>query len=167
MARLKNKILGHPDQKSPAANAASSPSTSSLRRQAACDVALPRLTRLTNCFLRMWRIDIFTAFSVLSATSARRVLSFLLMKAALALGFFFGTTRERFIGRWRLALWALAVALITGTAGGVRLAAASSPNDTVSELNTEPGDAVALPLDEADPAQVISCYCSVAPPHRW
>jgi hypothetical protein len=68
-----------------------------------------------------------------------------LMGLAYALSGLPGSTRRTRVGRWRLALWALSVALITGVAGGVSVAEAESVGEP----------------------EIVSCYCTALPPRHW
>jgi len=84
-----------------------------------------------------------------------------------------GGGRRSRVSRWRLALWALSIALIAGAAGGVRVAEADVVNYINDDLGDNPDGEVGSNLDaEGDlegiePDMMVSCYCTAAPPHRW
>lgn len=106
----------------------------------------------------------------------KRVLAGCLGGLATILGLL-GSRRESLPQRWRLSLWALAVALIAGTAGGVRVAGAETIEPPEVSTSQDGDDAQggldALDLlapegpEQVEPEMVVSCYCTAAPPRRW
>lgn len=94
----------------------------------------------------------------------RRTLAGLFAGLAVTLGVWSEGRGSR-VSRWRVALWALSVALIAGMAGGVRLAEAetvSPPDAGVAGLDAGEGD-----LSQVEPDMMVSCYCTAAPPNQW
>ncbi len=96
----------------------------------------------------------------------RKALAYLLATGALMLGLAGDGGRGSRRSRWRLALWAISVALIAGAAGGVRMATA----ETVSQIDSEvvaAGEEAEGDLTTVEPDMLVSCYCTAAPPDRW
>ena len=93
--------------------------------------------------------------------------------ALLLLGLFclFGLGRKRgtHLYRTRLALWAMAVALI-GTSLGAMTPGATPPAqaELASPVFDQESGAVDAVADQAEQEDyLVSCYCTVAPPDRW
>lgn len=65
----------------------------------------------------------------------------------------------------RLALWAIAVGLLSG--GAVVAGTSSASAEVSSPVPDNEVDIAASPDDSAEDTLYTSCYCTVSPPARW